>query len=137
MKPFEQASEEELRALWEEKHGTPEIVPEDPLTEPLEIGEKYYTVIGDQATWFYWDGDDMDIFRLKDKLVFPLTPEGNAGAELRAKVHHPGIHWQEDVADLQKIFKVWEDAPAGYDILDGGLAIALRSFLKKYHTSNE
>lgn len=82
----------------------PEIVPAGPLTEPLEFGARYYCVTEsghvDESSW---DDDIIDVHRTKHKNVFPYTPEGKAGAELRAKTPHPGIHWVDDLRKLKQL----------------------------------
>ena len=127
MKPFEQATQSELRALWEEKYPQ-EIVPAEPLTEPLGIGERYYTESEGECTIWLWDDDELDNRHLKHKNVFPYTPEGKAGAELRAKIPHPGLHWQEDVMALRETVESLGNGPFRNSVI----IKQLESFLNKY-----
>lgn len=133
MKPFEQATTEELRALWEEKYPQ-KIVPAEPLTEPPNIGERYYTVWEGECSSSVWHDDDVDPSRLRDKNVFPFTPQGKAGAELRAKVPHPGIHWQEDLKKLRDARSKWLSAPITDKNADSIFSIATHNFIHKYLT---
>ena len=119
-------TQEELRDLQERISEVLAGIPAEALIEPPEIGERYYTAYGDHATWFSWEEDDMDMFRLKDKNIFPYTDQGKAGAELRAKTPHPGIHWQEDVRKLAE----WaEDVTWTGGSIEG---MCLLDFLLKY-----
>ena len=107
MKPFEQATQAELRALWESQQPTQtEIVPAKPLTDPLGVGDQYWLceVSRDIVCKETWDGSHSDYVWLIDQRIFPPTPEGKLGAELRAKrgfIPHPGMDWQEDVQLLR------------------------------------
>lgn len=135
MKHFEQATEKELRDLWEEKYGTPDIIPAEPLTDIPELRTQYFTFDIDGCVFEYrWVGTKYDMHQLKNKSVFPFTPEGKAGAEKRAKIFHPGMHWQDDVQKLSEAMKVREEYPANGEGYFLDLCI---QFIKKYHTSNE
>lgn len=113
----------------------PEIVPAEPLTEALKWGEAYFCVyVNGSIHSGSWSDHPFDHYQLFDNNVFPHTPEGKAGAELRAKVPHPGIHWQEDLKKLRDEMDIWTSVPYGNRESDARFGIKVQLFLNKYIT---
>lgn len=134
-KPFEKATAAELKEVWDRYHEETtghtavEVVPAEALKEPPENMKNHWqtTITGDVGRGI-WSGSAYDFARLMDARVFPLTPEGKAGAEKRKEVPHPGINWKEDVNRLWGAYRRVAHSihPSSY------LAVTMDEFVKKY-----
>lgn len=120
-------TQEELRDLQERISEVLAGTPAEPLSNPLNVGDTYWFVsTSGQIKKDEWENHEVDHVRQYEKNVFPDNPSGKLGAELRAKIPHPGIHWQEDVRKLAE----WaEDVTWTGGSIEG---MCLLDFLLKY-----